>query len=47
MSEENYVCVECESEWEINEIYSEYMPAYCPFCGASVSKGTSIQDEDE
>lgn len=33
------VCVNCESEYTIDEKYSEMSPSFCPYCGESILDG--------
>jgi len=30
------ICVNCESEFKIKEIYSDHILHYCPYCGEEI-----------
>ena len=41
---ETTTCLECESEFKIEEIFSDLIAIYCPYCGATTSQE---ETEDE
>lgn len=37
------ICIQCESEFKIKELHSDYNIHYCPYCGEELD----IELEDE
>jgi uncharacterized paraquat-inducible protein A len=37
MNEETIICTECESEFQVVEVESQYHIGYCPYCGEELT----------
>lgn len=34
--DENVICINCESEFRVEEVYSDFQIGFCPYCGESL-----------
>ncbi len=37
MEKINIICLSCESEYQIKQLYSDLEVTYCPYCGEHIS----------
>lgn len=46
MKDTNIICDNCESEFEVEIVHSDFPVAFCVFCGESISE-EDLEDDEE